>query len=47
MKILSAGIIFEPRDLWIGIYWTRKASWLWIYVCLVPCLPLRLVLKWR
>jgi hypothetical protein len=33
---------FEPRDLWIGVYWDRKSlgcgEWLHVYVCLVPTL---------
>lgn len=39
-------IYFEPRDLWIGVYWDRKGSILThVYVCLVPCLPIRFT--WR
>lgn len=38
---------FEPRDLWIGVYWTRVRTTnlesdfenYRIYVCLVPCFP--------
>jgi len=44
---LSGSLIFEPRDLWIGIYWDGKKLGeydreLTIYVCLLPCLPIRL-----
>jgi hypothetical protein len=36
-------ILFEPRDLWFGVYWTRATySRLLVYVCLLPCLPIRL-----
>lgn len=37
-------IIWEPRDLWIGVYWTptEEPPGLFIYLTLVPCLPLRL-----
>lgn len=29
---------FEPRDLWIGVYWNRDGNCLDIYVCVLPCL---------
>lgn len=43
--------LWEPRDLWFGVYWTRRREAGWhftewsVYVTLVPCLPVRLV--WR
>src|SRR3990167_335118 len=34
---------FEPRDLWVGVYWTLSPfRVLMIYVCIVPTLPIRL-----
>jgi hypothetical protein len=33
----------EPRDMWVGVYWTRvdqHEAWLYrlrVYVCLIPC----------
>lgn len=30
-------LVLEPRDLWLGVYVAPGA----VYVCLVPCLPLR------
>lgn len=33
---------FEIRDLWIGIYWTPNYPWIDIYICLMPCIPLRI-----
>lgn len=46
---------FEPRDLWVGVYWDFERYiwnpdqtehwWLDVYVCLIPTLPLRL--GWR
>lgn len=38
---------WEPRDLWIGLYWTRilghapSADGMAFYICLVPCLPIK------
>lgn len=36
-------IKWEPRDLWVGLYWTRERNErnLWaLYLCLVPCFPI-------
>jgi hypothetical protein len=43
-------IIWEPRDLWIGVYWDRPdIQWrhcLDVYICVLPCLPLKLSMRW-
>jgi hypothetical protein len=40
---LSAALVWEPRDLWCGIYRTPGDFGHWfLYLCAVPCLPLRL-----
>ena len=40
---LSVKLLWEPRDLWVGIYWTRDgADHLFVYVCVLPALPIRL-----
>lgn len=38
------GFKFEPRDLWVGVYWNRplphipsSRRWLEVYVCPLPC----------
>lgn len=42
-------IKFEPRDLWVGVFWDRGArittletdqQQYRVYVCLVPCFPI-------
>jgi hypothetical protein len=33
---------FEPRDIWIGVYWTITSNVLHIYVCIVPLLPIHI-----
>lgn len=34
---------FEPRDIWVGLFWDRRIDGLHIYVCPVPCI----VFHWR
>lgn len=43
-------LMFEPRDLWFGVYWDRPTPSGWhrsldVYVCLLPLLPLKF--QWR
>lgn len=37
LKLGRLSLVFEPRDIWIGLYIGPDA----IYICLIPCLPLR------
>jgi hypothetical protein len=37
LHVRRLSLVFEPRDVWIGFYVAPRA----VYVCLVPCLPLR------
>jgi hypothetical protein len=42
---LSVKILWEPRDLWIGLYWTTNNEWATsriFFICLLPCLPIRI-----
>ncbi len=34
---------FKLADMWIGAYWRRERYVLHIWVCLLPCLPLHVV----
>ena len=38
-RLLKCGLslVFEPRDLWLGLYIGPDA----IYITLIPCLPFR------
>ena len=39
---LSFRLLFEPRDIWVGVYWTHGQMGEWFaYICALPCLPLR------
>lgn len=42
---MSIKLFFEPRDMWIGVFWDRRPNELRIYVCLVPCLPLLITVR--
>jgi hypothetical protein len=51
VKIRTLAIKFEPRDIWVGVYWLTD-GWgvirvLTLYICLLPCLPLRIDLEYR
>jgi hypothetical protein len=52
MKFIAARLRFEPRDLWVGVYWNRTGGvygscYLDVYICVIPMLPLRLVFRTR
>ena len=34
---------WEPRDLWVGVFWDRRPNGLHIYVCPLPTLLLHWV----
>lgn len=35
-------LIFEPRDLWLGVYW-NTSYWYWeVYICIIPTLPIHI-----
>jgi hypothetical protein len=42
LRLWGAG---EPRDLWIGVYWHKKDESLFVYICFVPLLPIRIHYK--
>lgn len=43
----SITLIFEPRDIWIGVYWDWKIDYFcnryFIYFTLIPTIVIRLV----
>ncbi len=41
----TLSLLIEPRDLWVGVFWTwDTGGMLSIYLCVVPCVPIRLTL---
>ncbi len=36
-KVKRPYLLFEPRDCWIGVYWSKEA----VYIALVPMIVLR------
>lgn len=48
-KKFKAQFQFEPRDLWVGLFWRRTELCLHLYVCLLPTVPLHVTItcdKW-
>lgn len=42
---VSVRVLFEPRDLWLGVYWDRRPGALVVYVCVLPMLPIRIEVR--
>jgi len=48
---LSLRLLWEPRDLWIGVFWNRISGerllgdYLLVYVCAIPLFPISIA--WR
>ena len=48
-------LMFEPRDVWVGLYWTTEEAHrqhgvsyprlLLLYICLIPMFPIRISLQ--
>jgi hypothetical protein len=55
---MKVEIKWEPRDLWIGVYWRRErqrqlskrrpkgATRIRVFVCLLPALPIVFSARW-
>ena len=43
----SRFFFWEPRDIWIGLYWKRWPQALELYACLVPCFPIYFYWQWE
>lgn len=45
-KKIEISLEFEPRDIWIGIYWDYQKVYkmFHVYICLVPLFPIHITL---
>lgn len=47
----AVALLFEPRDVWVGVYWDPYDEygyrWVSLYVCLIPVFPIRIDLRAR
>jgi len=41
-KFIELKCFFEPRDIWVGLYWKKHKRAIEFYLCLLPCLPIHL-----
>jgi hypothetical protein len=47
MLDLSVALLFDMRDLWIGIYWKQERKPFYdvliLYICIIPTLPIKII----
>lgn len=47
MLDLSVALLFDIRDLWIGLYWKQEHKSFYdvfiLYICIIPALPIKIV----
>jgi hypothetical protein len=39
---VSISIQLKPQDLWVGAFWKRSEGGWTVWICLLPCLPIRI-----
>lgn len=42
---LKAQFQFEPRDVWVGLFWRRTEIALHLYICILPLVPLHITIR--
>jgi hypothetical protein len=40
----AARFEFKIQDFWLGVYWKQRGNGLHIWMCLLPCLPLHIII---
>lgn len=38
---LSVGVEWKVEDLWLGVFWKGTRDERWIWLCVIPCVPIR------
>lgn len=39
---LSVAIELKLADFWVGAFWKTKRDESWLWICVIPCVPLRI-----
>jgi len=42
---LSVAIDFKLEDFWLGVFWSKELFGAKVWICLLPCVPLRIHLQ--
>jgi len=45
MNRISIRLEFKLADLWIGLFWKRLEETLHRWICLLPALPLHIIIR--
>lgn len=38
---VKMSVSFEPRDIWIGVFWDKRNGVTQVFITVVPCFPVR------
>ncbi len=41
--MLKVQVEWEPRDVWIGLFWHKTVLAVHLYICLIPLMPLHVM----
>ncbi len=39
---LKVQLQFEPRDMWVGLFWRKTQIAFHLYICIVPLFPIHI-----
>lgn len=48
IKLVKYSFVFEPRDIWIGVFWNDFdfGYGVIVYITIIPMLPFRMIFKY-